>query len=313
MKAIVFDGYGQQPHATEVPTPVPGEGEVLVRVRATSINPIDWKQVSGKYRPILTASFPFIPSYDLAGEVEALGPGVTGLTRGQRVHTRLSGTAGGANAQYVRASLDVLRPMPPEMPFDQAAGLPLAGMTALQGLRDGCGLPMDGAKERVLIVGASGGVGHLAVQIAKAAGAHVTGVCSGRNSELVRSLGADAIVDYTLPDAWRNVEPFDVVLDCVGGAPSEFSKRMRPSGRYASSVPGPAVLARQAVNAFSKQKVVGVFLKSNGADLGLLDALFEQKKLKVVIDNRFSAEQLADAFKRSESGRAVGKIVVTWD
>lgn len=312
MRAIVFEGYGQSPKVVERPTPVPAAGEVLVRVRATSVNPIDWKQVSGKYRPILTATFPFVPSYDLAGEVEALGPGVTGFTTGQRVHTRLSGRNGGANAELVCAGLDVLRAMPAGMDFEQAAGLPLAGMTALQGLRDGCGVPMQGATERVLVVGASGGVGHLAVQVAKSMGAHVTGVCSGKNAALVRRLGADAIVDYTQPDAWQGVEPFDVVLDCVGSAPSEFSKRMKPSGRFASCVPGPAVFARAAVNVFSKQKVAPVLLKPNAADLGVLDALFEQKKLEVEIDSRFPAEQLAKAFERSEAGRAAGKIVVTW-
>lgn len=312
MKAMVVDGYGHTPRLADQPTPSPAENEALVRVRATSINPIDWKQISGKYRPILTARFPFVPSYDLSGEVEALGPGVTGFAIGQRVHTRLSGTGGGANAELVSAGLDVLRPMPEGMDFAQAAGLPLAGMTALQGLRDGCALPMEGARERVLIVGASGGVGHLAVQIAKTTGAHVTGVCSGKNAELVRRLGADAIIDYTSPDAWRDVERFDVVLDCVGCAPSEYAPRMKAAGRFASCVPGPAVFARQAVNVFSKQKVAAILLKANAVDLGVLDALFERKKLEVVIDSQFPAEQLGEALARSQSGRAAGKIIVTW-
>lgn len=312
MRAIVFNGYGQQPQLVERPAPVPAERQVLVRVRATSINPIDWKQVKGTYRPILTARFPFIPGYDLSGEIEALGPGVTGFTKGQRVHTRLSGQGGGANAELVCAGLDVLQPMPEGMDFDEAAGLPLAGMTALQGLRDCCGLPMQGARARVLIVGASGGVGHLAVQLAKSTGAHVTGVCSARNADLVRRLGADAVIDYTKPDAWQGVEPFDVVLDCVGSPVSDYASRMTPDGRFASCAPGPATIFRQAANLFTKQKVVAVMLKSNAADLGVLDALVAQKKLTVVIDGRFTPEQFADAFERSESGRATGKLIITW-
>lgn len=312
MRAIVFNGYGQPPQLVERPAPVPVEGQVLVRVRATSVNPIDWKQVKGVYRPILTARFPFVPGYDLAGEVEALGPGVTGFSKGQRVHTRLSGQGGGANAELVCAGLDVLCAMPDGMDFDQAAGLPLAGMTALQGLRDDCGLAMSGARERVLVVGASGGVGHLAVQVAKAAGAHVTGVSSARNLDLVRRLGADAVIDYTKPDAWQGVEPFDVVLDCVGGPHAGYLRRLTANGRFASCVPGPAVIARRVVNVFSKQQVAAVMLKANAADLGVLDALFEQKKLTVVIDSRFPPEQLGEAYARSESGRAAGKIIIQW-
>lgn len=312
MKALVFRSYAGTPELVEQPTPTPKPGEVLVRVRATSINPIDWKQVSGKFRPILTASFPFIPSYDLAGEVEALGDGVTTFTKGQHVHTRLSGRNGGANAELVAAGLDVLRPMPEGMSFAQAAGLPLAGMTALQGLRDECRVPMEGAKERVLVVGASGGVGHVAVQLAKASGAHVTGVCSTRNVELVRRLGADVVIDYTKPDAWQGVQPFDVVFDCVGSAMSDHLAKLVPNGRFASSAPGPSTLLRQAANVFTGKKVAAVMLKPNAADLGVLDALFEKKKLDVVIDSTFPVEKFAEAFARSESGRAAGKIIVTW-
>ena len=182
MRAMVLDSYGLAPHLAELSAPMPGPREVLVRVRATSINPIDWKQGSGEGRPIIRAKFPrFIPGYDLAGEIESVGPGVTSFTRGQRVHTRLSGTRGGASAELVVAGLDVLQPIPEGTDFAQAAGLPLAGMTALQGLRDACRLPMQGATQRVMIIGASGGVGHLAVQIARLTGATVVGVCSARN------------------------------------------------------------------------------------------------------------------------------------
>jgi NADPH:quinone reductase-like Zn-dependent oxidoreductase len=312
MRAVVFRRYGGAPEVVALPAPRPRAGEVLVRVRATSVNPIDWKQVAGRYRPILTARFPFVPGYDLAGEVVALGPGVEGFSVGQRVHTRLSGQGGGANAELVCAGLDVLRPMPDGLDFAQGAGLPLAGMTALQGLRDACRLPMTGATGRVLVVGASGGVGHLAVQLAKAAGAHVTGVCSGKNAALVRSLGADGVVDYLAADPWRGLAPFDVVLDAVGGSPWQHLHRLAPKGRFASCVPGPTVFLRQALNALTRRAVTPVLLSPNAKDLGLLDERVAAGALKVAIDSTFPPERFAEAFARSQTGRVVGKVIVTW-
>jgi len=311
MRAMTPDTWGPTPALPHLRPPTPVPEQVLVRVRATSINPIDWKQASGEARPILGAKFPkFVPGYDLAGEVEALGPGVTGFSVGQRVHTRLSGRSGGASAELVLAGLDVLQPLPAKLDFAQGAGLPLAGMTALQGLRDACLLPMSGATQRVLIIGASGGVGHLAVQIARAAGAHVTGVCSGRNVELVRRLGAHEVIDYTKPDAWRDVAPFDVISDTIGSAPGEFLPRLTAQGRFSSWLPGPAVFGHAALNLVRAKKVLPVLLTPNARDLGVLDALVEKGQLEVGIDSRFPFEQLGAAWERSRSGRATGKVIV---
>ncbi len=308
---MTLDGYGVSPRVTEREVPVPGPGQVLVRVRATSVNPIDWKQASGKGRPIITASFPgFVPGYDLAGEVESIGPGVTGFTRGQRVHTRLSGRAGGANAEFVLAGLDVLQPMPEKMDFAQAAGLPLAGMTALQGLRDACLLPMHKARQRVLIIGASGGVGHLAVQIARSTGATVVGVCSGRNAELVRRLGASEVVDYTKPDAYAGQAPFEAIYDCVGSDPGKFRTLLTERGRFASCMPGLTVFAHTPLNIVRGKKVLPVMLKPNAVDLGELDGLVTKGALEVVIDSRFPLAELGAAWARSMSGRAAGKVIV---
>lgn len=311
MRAMTLDAYGLTPKLTDLPAPSPGPQQVLVRVRATSINPIDWKQASGKSRPLLGAKFPgFIPGYDLAGEIESLGDGVTRFSVGQRVHTRLSGTSGGASAELVVAGLDVLQPMPEGTDFAQAAGLPLAGMTALQGLRDACRLPMAGATQRVLIVGASGGVGHLAMQLARAAGATVVGVCSTRNVELVRRLGAADVVDYTKSAPYTGQAPFDAIYDCVGSAPGDFLGLLTPKGRFASCLPGPAVFAHAALNPVRGRKVLPVLLNANAADLGVLDGLVAKKQLEVVIDSRFPLTELAAAWARSSSGRVVGKVIV---
>jgi NADPH:quinone reductase-like Zn-dependent oxidoreductase len=311
MRAMVLDEYSYHPKLKELPAPTPGADEVLVRVHATSVNPIDWKQGGGGARPLLRAAFPnFVPGYDLAGEVAALGPNVKGFTVGQRVHTRLSGTKGGANAELVVAGLDVLRPLPATLDFAQGAALPLAGMTALQGLRDGCALPLEGAQARVCVIGASGGVGHLALQLARAMGANVTGVCSGRNVELVRRLGAHAVVDYTQPGAWEGAAPFDAVYDCVGSPPGDWLPRLTPRGRFASCLPGPAVFAHAALNVLRGRKVAPVLLAPNAADLAVLDGFVERGAVQVVIDSRFPFEKLGDAWERSRSGRAAGKIVI---
>jgi NADPH:quinone reductase-like Zn-dependent oxidoreductase len=183
-------------------------------------------------------------------------------------------------------------------------------MTALQALRDEARMPMMGALQRVLVIGASGGVGHVAVQVAKAAGARVTGVCSGRNVALVQSLGADHVIDYTQGNAWEGQGPWDIICDCVGGAPSAWLKYLQPQGFYVSCLPGPAVIGRMLFNVFSGQKVSPVLLKPNAPDLKVLDDLYVQGRLKILVDSHYPLEDLNKAWERSRSGRAVGKIVV---
>lgn len=309
---MIYEAYGGPEKLTlvDAPRPVPTEGQVLVRVLAGSVNPIDWKRASGALRMILPLCFPGRPGYDVAGEIVELGPGVTGLAVGDRVHARIGESNAGGAAEYAVVGVDVIAPIPSVFSAAEAAALPLAGMTALQGLRDQAGLPLTGATERVLVVGASGGVGHLAVQIARAAGATVIGVCSGRNAELVRSLGAHEVIDYTKPDAFQGLAPVDIVLDCVGGDASPWTPLLGPGGRYASCVPGPAVFLRSAVNALTDKQVKPVLLKSRAADLRILGELAERGALRVVIDSHFPLSELGAAWTRSMSGRTVGKIVI---
>lgn len=312
MRAMIFKAYGgaDKLELSDLPTPTPGPQQVSIRVRASSVNPIDWKRASGKMRLIMPVSFPGTPGFDVAGEVAEVGPGVAGFAVGERVHARIGEMKGGACADVAVAGIDVVAKMPKGMDFADAAALPLAGMTALQGLRDEAGMPLQGARERVLVVGASGGVGHIGVQIARAAGATVVGVCSGRNVEMVRGLGANDVIDYTKAEPYRGQEPFDVVLDCVAGDPSAWLPLLGPRGRYASCLPSPKTFLRSAVNFLSGKRVRPVMLKSRASDLQILDALAEEGKLRVVIDSRFPLEKLREAWERSMTGRAAGKIVI---
>jgi NADPH:quinone reductase-like Zn-dependent oxidoreductase len=308
MKAIVFRKYGGPEilELAELPAPEPGPGKILVRVRVTSVNPVDWKIAGGQFWPILRARFPSVPGLDVAGEVVRCGEGLSDFAPGTRVHACMN--HGAASAEYTLTTPDLTVPMPAGMDYATAAGLPLAGMTALQGLRDKGGMPMEGATQRVLVIGASGGVGHLAVQIARAAGATVIGVCSDRNRALVERLGAREVIDYRAPDPYRNLAACDIILDCVGQSPSKLLRHLKPGGRYVSALPGLALLLRGLIPLGSK-KVKTVILKPNAADLRILDDLVSAGKLRVETQ-RFPLEQMRAAWERSISGRTIGKIVI---
>jgi len=312
MRAMVMDAYGgpERLSMQDLPRPTPGEGQLLLRVLATSVNPVDWKVASGKLRPWRSASFPHVPGFDVAGEVVERGPGVDGFPVGSLAFGRLIHARGGASAECCLLGTDVAAPIPEGMDPVEAAGLPLAGITALQGLRDDARLPLQGATQRVLVVGASGGVGHLGLQIALAAGAHVTGVCSGRNAELVRGLGASEVIDYTRPDPYEGQQPFDIILDCVGGSPLRWTPLLTPTGIYASPMPAVSTLFMPLLNPLRRRKVRPVMLRSNAADLRVLCGLVEAGRLRVVIGERYPLEALPEAWERSISGRAVGKIGV---
>lgn len=313
MNAILYRRYGSPDvlASADIPKPSPGPGQILIAVRASSVNPIDWKLASGKLRFLMPLKLPQVPGFDVAGEVVEVGAGVTGFPIGARVHARLDKGIGAASAAFSLASPDVTTVMPDSMDFATAAGLPLAGMTALQGLRNHGGLSLSGSTKRVLVIGASGGVGHLAVQIARAAGATVIGICSGRNRAMVESLGANEVIDYQQPDPYRSLAPCDIILDCVGSAYQDWTPFLTPSGAFVSALPGPALILRGLLNAVSRHKVHAVMLKSNAPDLRILDELAATGKLRVVIDQRFPLEQLQAAWQRSISGRAVGKIIIT--
>jgi NADPH:quinone reductase-like Zn-dependent oxidoreductase len=315
MKAIVIDGYGgaDRLRLDERPDPTPGAGEVLVNVRAASVNPVDWKIRKGELRLFLWLRFPYIPGGDVAGEVAAVGPGVTRFKPGDAIVTFTDLRRGGGYAEraVVKESAAALKAG--SLSFAEAACLPIAGCTALQALRDHGGLREGGS---ALINGGAGGVGHFGVQIGKAMGATVAATCGPSNVDFVRSLGADLIIDYSREEFPRRPERYDVIFDAV--AKSSFAAcrgSLNPGGVYVTTVPSPDTLFWGAV-----QSAAGLFgaaprakfmwARPDGSDLAYLGRLADEGRLKPVIGQTFPLESARDAQELSEQGHVRGKIVL---
>ena len=302
MKAAVYTktASGKVLEIRELAEPVPKDKEVLIRVRAASINPLDWRMKSHR------------PGVDVAGEVVALGRTVTPFKPGDAVF----GTCRGAFAEYACASQDRVVPKPEGVSFEQAAAVPVAGLTALQGLRDKGHLQQG---QKVLINGAAGGIGTFAVQIARSLGADVTGVCSTNNVELVRSLGAGRIIDYTRSDFTQDNERYDLLLDNVGNRTlSEMRRVLGPNGRCAmAGAPKDlrAVLMRVlkafAWSPFLKQKFTFFIAKMKRDDLMTLSSLIGVRTVTPVIDRCYPLNEAAAAIAYVEGGHARAKVVIT--
>jgi NADPH:quinone reductase-like Zn-dependent oxidoreductase len=314
MRAMRYHAYNGPLVLDRLPIPTPAPSQVVVKIHASSINPIDWKIHTGQLK--IFTSVPCVPGFDIAGEIFARAPEVTApnIAVGQRVYCRIKALSQGASGEYVAVDQGEVCPIPEGMSYKEAAAVPLAAMTAVQTLRDKLELPLESgasAGKRVLVVGASGGVGHFAVQIAKAAGAHVTGICSTRNVDFVKGLGADEVLDYTQPNFLANVASFDAVCDCYGNDYQRYLGAMKETGStYCTVLAAPGVALRSAVNWFSQKKIRWMLLSPNLADLQLLSKLWSERKLRVHIDSAFPLEKLQEAWDRSKSNRAVGKIVV---
>lgn len=316
MKRWVFRRYGNAEvlEQEELSDFRPKPGRLGIRVGAISINPIDWKLMSGRMRLIAPVRFPSVPCFDVAGIVEDSN-GLSDFRNGDHVFLKLNNRSGGAACTYVEADPRVTAKVPGGLSTEQAASIPLAGLTALQGMRDYGRLPLENSDRSVLIVGASGGVGHFAVQIAAAAGAYVTAVAGTRNVDMVKSLGADEVIDYRQQNTFepRGDRPYDLVFDCVGETPLRFRDRFAPvlskEGIYLTPVPSSDSLLR-LLQFWRKPRTRVFLMKPSQLDLNYLSRLYQQGKLRPVIDSTFSFDQLPDAFRRSMSGRASGKIVV---
>jgi NADPH:quinone reductase-like Zn-dependent oxidoreductase len=325
IKAYFYRDYGSPDvlRLEEIEKPVPTDDQVLVRIRAASVNPLDWHYMEGTPYIVRLLDFgllkPKVPrlGVDMAGQVEAVGKNVTDFKPGDEVF----GQKFGAFGEYVAVRADrALVIKPSGVTFEQAAALPVAAITALQGLRDQ-GKVQPGQK--VLINGASGGVGTFAVQLAKTMGAEVTAVCSGRNAELVRSLGADHVIDYTKEDFTKTGQRYDVIIDnVVNHSMLECTGVLNPQGKYVmiggggpedQGFIGPLIspIKSALLKRFVTQEVGFMLADVTKNDLTYLADLVQTGKLKVVIDKTYPLSQLPDAMRYLETGRARGKVVIT--
>ncbi|OMO66026.1 Alcohol dehydrogenase superfamily, zinc-type [Corchorus capsularis] len=322
MHALQYSSYGGGAAGlkhVEVPIPTPKQGELLVKLEATSLNPIDWKMQKGMLRPFLPRKFPYIPATDVAGEVIKVGPGVKDYKAGDKVVAMLSHLTGGGLAEFAVAkeNLTVARPL--EVSAAEGAGLPVAGLTAHQALTQSAGVKLDGSGQQVnlLITAASGGVGQYAVQLAKLGNTHVTATCGARNIDLVKSLGADEVLDYKTPDGAALKSPsgrkYDAVIHCAIGIPwSTFEPNLSANGKVIDITPSPSALMTSALKklTFSKKQLVPLLLIPKKENLEYLVNLVKEGKLKTVIDSKHPLSKAEDAWAKSIDGHATGKIIV---
>ncbi|MGQ0610648.1 MAG: NADP-dependent oxidoreductase [Paracoccaceae bacterium] len=332
MRAYVLNRYGGPENAalTEVPKPDPGPRDILVAVKAAGLNPLDFKFRRGAVRPILTPRLPVVMGNEFAGEVVGLGRDVTGFQLGDRVFARTAIDRNGAFAERACVDQDHAALLPPDLDFTAAAAVPLAGLTALQALRDEIQVK-PGMK--VLITGGAGGVGGFAIQLAKVLGAHVTTTASPQGQALVRALGADAVIDYTKQTITEGGPRFDAGLDLIGGATlDQMFPAMRPGAKLVSvaGLPEPQTalrdlgnrrmlaalfwlislgLRRRAARAGVRYRFL--FMHPSGQGLADLASLIAEGRVKVTLDRSYPLSDIAEALAFLEAGRAKGKVVVT--
>ena len=305
MRAAIYDQYGgaEVLQVRDVDDPPVGPDTVLVRARATSVNPVDWKIREGYLQGAYPHPLPIIPGWDVAGVVEAVGPAVIDFAPGDEVfgYVRRDDVAFGTTAELVPAPERTVAPKPAGLSFEEAAALPLAGLTAYQALVEALEVKPG---DRVLVHAASGGVGHLAVQIAVALGAHVIGTASAANLDRVRSLGAAEALDYAAgPVSEQLSEPVDAVLDLVGGdALADAPRQVKDPARIASVIEADTALGLGGRY---------VFVRPDRDGLAALTELVETGRLRVDVAETFGLDQVAEAHRASESGHTPGKVVVT--
>lgn len=313
MKAYYSKAYGNSEASAfgELPDPVAGPGQVLVEIKAVSINPVDWKIRRGDARVVTGFRFPRIFGADFSGIVRETGPGVTAFTKGQRVYGSKSILLdrGGALAELRAVEENRVRIIPEGMSFSEAASLPVAALTALNGLRK-CEVGKD---TEVLINGGTGGVGHFAVQIARARGARVTATCSRANANLALNLGADVTIDHSTGELWSSGRKFDAIFDAHGHMKAwKIHRLLKPGGAYASTlfIP-PPYLAIAVTRLLHGKKLMSANMRSLDQDWQELERLYAEGFLRPLIENVFPLERASEAFDLAMRGGFRGKIIVT--
>jgi alcohol dehydrogenase len=332
MRAYVLEHHGgpQGARLIDVPAPTPRPSDILVQVRAAGLNPTDYKFRQGMLRAINRPKLPFVLGNELAGEVIAVGSDVTRFRVGDRVFARVAKERGGAFAEQACVDEDLAALMPRDLDFTAAAAVPLAGLTALQALRDELAVKPG---QKVFISGGAGGVGTFAIQLAKWLGAHVTTTASKHGQSLARSLGADEVIDYTTADISKTGRRFDVGFDLIGGNTlNQMFDIMKPGTKIVSIAgpPEPQTASKDlgdrrilaalfwiisyGVRSRARRARVSyryLFMHPSGSELAELAALIDQRKLKVILDKTFPFENVAEALAYLEAGHAKGKVVVT--
>jgi len=320
MKAITYTKYGPPDvlKLEEVEKPTPKENEVLVKVHASSINDWDWNLLRGNYQGRIGAFLK--PKYkilgsDIAGEIETVSKNVTKFQPGDKVFGDLCGCSWGCFAEYVCAPENTLVLKPSKMTFEEAAAIPQAALLALQGLRDKVKIQKG---QKVLINGAGGGAGSFAIQIAKSFGAEVTGVDSGEKLDIMRSIGAAHVIDYTKEDFTKNGQRYDFILDFAAHhSIFDYRRALSPKGVYAV-VGGSSARVTQVIFLGPLISIIGsrkmsLLLHKPNKDLAFMKELFEAGKVKPVIDKRYPLSKVADAFRYFGEGHAKGKVVITME
>lgn len=308
MKALVINQFGgpEVLQIQEAGIPLPKTGEILVRVHAASVNPVDYKTRNGSMKLISGKKFPRVLGIDVAGVVEQTGP-KSKYRPGDRVFAMLS-ISGGAYAEFVSVKETQLCLIPDGVSMEEAAATPLASLTALQSFQKSNGIKPG---DMVLVNGASGGVGSFAVQIAKALGANVTAVCSAANTEFIKSLGADKVIDYNDEDFTTLDKQFDTVFDAV--AKSSYTKCCKiilKGGKYVSTLPNNGLFFYQATNILRSKKAHFIMTKPSGDDLALIADMMKKQQLRPYIQKIFPLSEGAEAHRLIETERVRGKLVL---
>jgi NADPH:quinone reductase-like Zn-dependent oxidoreductase len=311
MKAAIINQYGSSEvlQIAEVAKPTPKNHQILLKVQAASINPIDWKTRKGMLKFLINRKFPLILGFDVCGEVVEVGSYVTKFKPGDLVYGMVD-FPGGAYAEYAVISETAAAFKPNNMTAEETAALPVAALTALQSLRDLGGIQPG---QKVLINGGSGGVGTYAIQIAKAYQAHVTAVCSTKNLELVKSLGADRAIDYTQQDFTISSETYDIIFDTIAHKSlGQCNKILHKNGVYITTLPIlPCLLESFLTLLLPGKKCKIILAKPSGEDMATLKDLVSAGKLRSIIDRTYPLWQIGQAHQHSEAGHVVGKIVIT--